>query len=194
MSQVIYWQDSKVIESSNRKRRKYRVVCSTCGNERYLQKSDAKKALERDVCKTCSSREKGRKGYQVTVERYGKKFASRQLRQFHIDNPTSLERQAISILDSMSLSYEREHVIDMPIIEREFWYDFVIHDLTVKPILIEVDGDYWHNKPETLERDAKKERVALRQGFLFLRLAESEVANLEQRLTALVDNSLSLLI
>lgn len=52
-------------------------------------------------------------------------------------------------------------------------FDFRIWGLA--PILIEVQGDYWHSPPEARERDAKKREWAEAHGYTLVELWESEI-------------------
>lgn len=55
----------------------------------------------------------------------------------------------------------------IPEIDFDKWYqhDFVIRE---QKIIIEVQGSYWHSKPETIEADAFKFAVAQTQGWTVL--------------------------
>lgn len=41
-------------------------------------------------------------------------------------------------------------------------------------ILVEVHGDYWHNRPEVVERDARKQQWAEQEGYIILTIWETE--------------------
>jgi very-short-patch-repair endonuclease len=50
--------------------------------------------------------------------------------------------------------------------------DYSISDT---PILIEVDGDYWHSLPGIKERDARKTEALVKLGYTLIRVAEHQV-------------------
>jgi hypothetical protein len=55
------------------------------------------------------------------------------------------------------------------------FYDFIIGD----KILIEYDGDYWHSKPECIERDKIKTKIALDNDYIIIRIKDSECKNID---------------
>lgn len=49
-------------------------------------------------------------------------------------------------------------------------------DFFVSPnLMIEVQGDYWHSRPEVVERDAKKRKWVMDNGFRFLEFWEKDI-------------------
>lgn len=50
--------------------------------------------------------------------------------------------------------------------------DFYVPDLN---LVIECDGDYWHSRPEVVERDKVKDRDLLGAGYKLARIAESAI-------------------
>lgn len=55
-------------------------------------------------------------------------------------------------------------------------YDFCLSD----KILIEYDGEgYFHNDEETLKRDKKKEELALKKGYIFMRVSRRETKTID---------------
>ena len=42
---------------------------------------------------------------------------------------------------------------------------------------IEVDGAYWHKIPKRMEMDLRKDLLAIKDGFVVLRIGEEEVRN-----------------
>lgn len=49
-------------------------------------------------------------------------------------------------------------------------YDFILNE----KILIEFDGDYWHNQLKNIENDKLKDRLAIENGYKIFRVKESE--------------------
>lgn len=77
-------------------------------------------------------------------ESYREKMANTA---FWSPQPSKLQRKLIPILKSFNIRWEEEHLI-------KFWhFDYYLPDLG---ILIEVQGNYWHTKPEVITRDKRK--------------------------------------
>lgn len=52
--------------------------------------------------------------------------------------------------------------------------DFINED---KKIIIELNGEYWHNLPENIEKDARKYEEYKKQGYKFIIISDSELKN-----------------
>ncbi len=80
----------------------------------------------------------GRKGAQVTLERYGAAFLHERLRAWRLAHPSSLERRLIELLREAGqregLDYAREH---RPLPESRITVDFCWPD---RRLVVEVDG------------------------------------------------------
>lgn len=51
-------------------------------------------------------------------------------------------------------------------------------DIFIEPnICIEVDGDYWHNLPDTIRRDLEVNAILTENGFYMLRIREKTIMN-----------------
>jgi very-short-patch-repair endonuclease len=55
------------------------------------------------------------------------------------------------------------------------FYDFILCD----KIIIEYDGDYWHNQLKNIENDRIKDDIAKKHGYIIFRVKESECKNIE---------------
>ena len=55
-------------------------------------------------------------------------------------------------------------------------YDFIIHG---QDLLVEVDGDYWHEKPEQQQKDVLQMQFAMDNGFRIVRFLRSEIYKTE---------------
>lgn len=45
---------------------------------------------------------------------------------------------------------------------------------------MEFDGDFWHSKPETKEKDKVKQKFMEEKGFIFIRIKECDYNNDKQ--------------
>ena len=117
----------------------------------------------------------GKKGWQATVARYGRLFASQVLAKWRRDHPSQLERTVIAWLDDFQVTYQREVQIGD---DRSVAFaDFVLVDLD---LIIEVDGERWHTRDplhgeDRPRRDAQKARLFRRYGYKVLRLSEKAI-------------------
>lgn len=48
-------------------------------------------------------------------------------------------------------------------------------DFLLRSLVIEVDGDYWHDKPEVVAKDRRKDRWLQNNGYEVFRIRESEL-------------------
>lgn len=84
-----------------------------------------------------------------------------------ITNQSSLEKQVAKILNDNNINYEDQFSIE------EFRYDFKIAGL---PILIEVQGSYWHTKRQRIQRDEYKRKLAISKGYKLLIIWDYELS------------------
>jgi hypothetical protein len=66
--------------------------------------------------------------------------------------PSSLHTVFSSILDTHNIQYTPEYVVG------PYAFDFLVK--AEKPILVEINGDYWHSLKSSIERDRKKATYA----------------------------------
>lgn len=60
---------------------------------------------------------------------------------------------------------------------KQYKYGMGIADfyLPEENIIIECDGEYWHSKPEVIERDIKKNNFLEEQGYIVFRFSDKEI-------------------
>jgi very-short-patch-repair endonuclease len=80
--------------------------------------------------------------------------------------PSSLERMVGEVLTELKIS----HVPQAPL----GWYhvDFLLPDYS---IVMECDGIYWHSQPKQIAADKQRDAWLTRQGYLVIRLTESDI-------------------
>lgn len=88
--------------------------------------------------------------------------------EFFNKGPTNLEFEFIKWAERNNIEYEEQFQI------RPNWhrYDFRICNTN---ILVEVDGEYWHSKPEHVERDQRFDETAKRYGYIVCRVKEKDI-------------------
>lgn len=95
----------------------------------------------------------------------GSSFCSKQCLHKH-NGPTSIERLAYDALHELGISFVPEYQVG------RFWIDAFLPDLK---LAIEIDGDYWHDRPDQIERDARKNNFLLSKGIGVVRILGSEL-------------------
>jgi len=132
---------------------------------------------------------KARTGYVVTDET--KKAISDGLRKVYSDpikgpeikerlaksraKQGSIERSSIELLIQKELEFYRfkenkDFIVNYPILN--YNVDFLIPEFS---FVVEVDGDYWHNKPGAKEHDHQRDLKLLSIGYNTVRLTETEI-------------------
>ena len=112
---------------------------------------------------------------------YGKTHTAEAIKKIMSHRPMNkLERLVADEFDKANISYYFQYFITDNGICKS--YDFKIKG---KPIIIEVDGDFWHGNPntknhhihvnETIENDKLKTEMAMKRGFQVIRLWESDI-------------------
>jgi len=129
------------------KRNKNKGICIICGKKFLYSKSQNNR-------KTCSERCKG-----VWVS-----FLQSQNKGLN-----KLELKGREIIKEIDIEFQEQIVI-----ENKFLVDVFIPS---KKIVIQWDGDYWHNKPEVRIRDKSQNNYLKKCGYKVLRFWESEVYN-----------------
>jgi len=114
---------------------------------------------------------------------FGKTHTTEAIKKIMSHRPMNkLEKMVASELDRLNLKYTFQFFITSDGVCKS--YDFKIKR---KPIIIEVDGDFWHGNPdtkshhtgveETKENDTLKERMANDRNYRVLRFWETDVKN-----------------
>lgn len=81
-------------------------------------------------------------------------------------NLSSIEIAMQEVLDNLNTNYISQHPIG--------WYivDFYLPE---QNLIVECDGDYWHNRSGVQERDAKRDSYLRRKGYKVVRIWEHEI-------------------
>ena len=91
------------------------------------------------------------------------------MRRLRSKKPTGIEIKVYEELKRRGFLFERQKVVG-----NRYVVDAYIPSLN---LVIEADGDYWHSKPKTKERDKRKNCYLKEYGFNLLRLTETEINN-----------------
>lgn len=85
-------------------------------------------------------------------------------RQMSLKRPTSIEKIMANALTNAGIEYEFQGLV-----EKIYPCDFVLWNYQ---IIIECDGEYWHNKPEAQIKDARKDTLLHAKGWTVLRFSD----------------------
>lgn len=107
------------------------------------------------------------------------KETKEKIRKWQIINPnrkfsnTKIEQKIAIELNNRKIAYQQNLGI-LNIANVDFF-------LPVHNIIIECDGDYWHNRPGAQENDKRKTRLLRRHGFAVYRFWERDINNSPER-------------
>jgi very-short-patch-repair endonuclease len=101
-------------------------------------------------------------------------FADEELKSKHMqaimknrkESETKIELLIKDVLISLGLKFEQQKLLG------PWQADFYLPDFN---LIIECDGDYWHNIPEVKKRDKCKNHWYWRNGYSYIRLKEKEI-------------------
>ena len=157
----------------------FRQKCSVAQKIRFTHDSSPMKGKKfSDEQKRKSSESHKRFYFGKTHNRVGKKHSkesiqkmreSRRKQVLPLKN-TKIERITQIALSLEGIEYQKHISFKM--------LDGTYHpvDLFIKPnIVIECDGDYWHNRPEMIVRDELVNKSLKSQGLIILRFWEHEI-------------------
>jgi len=96
-----------------------------------------------------------------------RKSTIRQLQAGTLKQDTSIEKKMQSGLDKLNIQYLHPYNF-----KDKFLCDFAIPS---ENIIIECDGDYWHNRPEIIKRDSAKNGYISKCGWKMLRFWEHDI-------------------
>jgi very-short-patch-repair endonuclease len=84
---------------------------------------------------------------------------------------TKIEIQCMSWLSANNIRFEHQYVVE-EVRTGKWIYDFFLPDLK---LLVELDGEYWHRKPETYNRDLIKHSIARDRGLALVRISDTDL-------------------
>jgi len=97
---------------------------------------------------------------------YMKNGGAVKARKANANSITSIEKKMMVILNDLGLDYEYNKIIDNHAV------DFFIRQYN---LIIECDGDYWHNYPIGLPKDKEQTKNYKGNGYKILRFWEREI-------------------
>lgn len=142
--------------------------CSVCG--KTLTRYDGILCLEHEKERRAKGNGFffGKKHSEKTKDIIRKKTIE-QLKNNHLKQGTSIELIMENLLKSLDINYEFQYNFN-----NKFLCDFAIVD---KKIIIECDGDYWHNREDNKKRDKAKNAYIEKCGWKIIRFWEHDIKN-----------------
>ena len=167
---------SKECQFISYKKKRVKIECHKCGKEFWV--SPAHKSLrkfcskgckdnyERDyVNKTCQTCKKDFLIPRWEVNKGKGLFCSRKCFN-KFKGETSIEKLMKKALIKKKIDFKQEAKIE------NYYMDFL---LPQHKIVIECDGDYWHNIVGAKERDNRKDKFLSSRGYQLYRFSEKEI-------------------
>lgn len=108
-------------------------------------------------------------GKPILAKRYLRKGALKSRQKLSLRNPTNLEKIVTLYLKSKKINYKFQYLIN-----NKFLVDFYLPE---DNLIVEADGDYWHNLDRVKKKDKAENAYLAKCGFNMLRLKEEEILN-----------------
>ena len=138
----------------------------------YNSETEFKKGMrvspETEFKKGQISNFKGKHHTEETKEKIRQNTIKQHLNNSFPQVNTKIERIIESVLKHLQLPYI--HLFNL---DNYYVCDFLIGD----NLIVECDGDYWHNRPEVIRKDNRKNGYIKSRGYKLLRLWENEIKN-----------------
>jgi len=157
--------------------KRIKLICLECGKEFSLHPSSVARGAGKYCSRKCKD-EATRDYLRITCLECGKEF---EIPKY--GGESSIEKLIRLELEKLGEEYKQEVPIG------QFHVDFM---LPKRNAVIECDGVYWHDLPEVIERDRRKDRYLRSRGYRVFRFTGDEIRESLKRWVeiALSDNGL----
>ena len=167
------WSEEKRVQATS----KMRETVLREGTNRGSRNGRYKGELKTYECEMCGKETPPKSHYVSKMISEGKQkpfcsegctllYAQKAARDARRRGMTSIERKVADALERYGIEYEHEFPIGI------YYADFYLID---HGVIIECDGDYWHSKPEVVERDSRKNAFYELHGICFHRFTETDI-------------------
>ena len=143
------------------KRNKVKINCHTCNKEFFVSKSKTVNGNNRKYCNiSCRNNDEQHmmdtslKGNLANLNKVGL---------------NKLEKKGSEILNDLNI----EHDTQVPMFGK-FVVDVLVKD---KKIIIQWDGEYWHNKPKRKNLDISQDSYLIKCGYKVIRITDKQIKN-----------------
>lgn len=100
--------------------------------------------------------------YLKNLSEKRKKYIKDHGFQFPNKEQTGLEKRFENFLIEANIKYKTQYLLG----NKKF--DFYLEDMS---LLVEIDGEYWHNFPSSIKNDAEKHEISLRHNIQLVRIS-----------------------
>lgn len=146
--------------NEHQSRNKVEFICKICGKKFKWSKSRLTQANPTYCCMDCRNKDKEHLincGLTSTIRQQNKKGLNK------------LELSGRKILKEIGAEFNEQVLMF-----NKFLVDVLIKD---KPIIIQWDGEYWHNKPKRKKLDISQDAYMTKCGYKVLRITDKEIKN-----------------
>ncbi len=153
--------------NSFQKRNKLKFVCKTCKEDFYISKSDAEKAEKRNHKKQyCSIHCRNNDKESMT-----KKAQKMNLAQLNKNGLNKLELIGREWLENLGF------VLNIDFFEQVLLFEKFTVDVFIPKynLVIQFDGEYWHNKPKRKQLDISQDAYLKKCGLNVFRITDREI-------------------
>jgi len=132
------------------------------GHTGYKQSKETKKKISKAMKNKKLSKKHKEKLSKAQKEYF--KNNPEELKKFIISgqkNPSNIELKVKKQLKKNNISFIHQYRLN------NFFYDFYLPEYN---LIIEIDGEYWHNYPNGTKRDKRKNKCAIRNKYNIVRI------------------------
>jgi very-short-patch-repair endonuclease len=144
--------------------------CIICHNKNREITDEHKKNTSLSAINNKNYGFRGKKHSKKTIEKI-KLFRAKQKIPF---KDSKIELKIQRLLKNLKINFEKHHFLD---IKHSYLCDILIPSMN---LVIECDGDYWHNYPIGSDIDHIRNKEIIKKGYKLLRLWERDIKLLEE--------------
>lgn len=142
------------------------IRCLLCGKSVYKPKSQLSRAEKSFCSQLCANLYQQQTKDKDKMRANGTKSIISQLEK---RGRTKLEIQGSKILNDLGVKFSEQ----VPMFDK-FIVDVLLDE---KPIVIQWDGEYWHNQKKNKQRDISQDAYLKKCGYLVLRYTDKQIKN-----------------
>lgn len=160
-----------------------KIKCESCDKERFVKYAKFINGYGRFCSESCAAKHRYRQGgWMKLLEGNSRFFSTEEGKELLSKNGVKVAqkfkdenyRTSIEIKMAKELSIRGIKYIEQYNLGDKFLLDFLLPEYG---IVIECDGDYWHNLPKSIKRDKAKNAYVKTCGYSLYRFWEHEINN-----------------
>ena len=172
------WQSEKWIGEKSPHYKRYSVECSYCGKERLVTKYCLEHKKNHFCDRECLAKWNSKNLAGKNNPNFGNRLSEKSLQKIRDRTLKQLENHEIGFRDTLPERIVENYLLFNNVLYvKQFRYKLGVADfyLPEENIIIECDGDYWHNLPNYKKRDKKQTEWLEENGYKVVRLWESDI-------------------